>query len=62
MIQSNLDKEIIFSSNIQNAITVGKAAFHKISKGNLTPPIPLYLKKSSAEILMEEKTNGNSNN
>ena len=59
MIESELKDIVNFitteETNECNASSIGIAAFHKFSNGNLSPIIPLYLKKSSAELLLEDK-------
>ena len=59
VIKSELENkyEIINDENINdcNASSIGIAAFHKFSNGNIAPIVPLYLKKSSAELLLEDK-------
>ena len=40
-----------------NASSIGYAAYLKFIDGNILPIIPLYLKKSSAELLLEDKKN-----
>ena len=61
MIQFNLKDNSIFSKIDSDAVSLGKAAFVKVKENKVSPPTPLYLKKSSAEILLEEKSNGNNN-
>ena len=62
MIQSELNKQAIFCKNITdnklNSVSIGKAAFDKFLNSNInvfTDISPLYLKKSSAELTLEEK-------
>lgn len=59
VIESTLEKNYIFIDNKNitnsNASSIGIAAFHKFSNGIIPPIIPLYLKKSSAELLLEDK-------
>ena len=55
MIESKLGKNAKFITDESNAFTVGIAAFNKWRKNEMSAPIPLYLKKSSAEILLEGK-------
>lgn len=61
VIQSNLNKQALFSNDIfqnkLNAINIANAAFDKFSMKNLdfSNITPLYLKKSSAELTLEEK-------
>ena len=62
VIQSELNKQAIFCKNITdnklNSVSIGKAAFDKFSNSNtncFTDITPLYLKKSSAELSLEEK-------
>ncbi len=66
VIESILEEKAIFPSNeISNYLTatsVGIAAFDNISNTSKEFSIsPLYIRKSSAEKLLEEKQNGNSN-
>lgn len=59
MIKSELENICKFVNNENlndcNASSIGIAAFHKFKNGNILPIVPLYLKKSSAELLMEDK-------
>lgn len=59
MIKSELENRCKFisdeSANDCNAGCIGIAAFHKFLNRDLSPIIPLYLKKSSAELLLEDK-------
>ena len=62
VIQSELNKQAIFSENIidnkLNSVSIGKAAFDKFLNSNINNYnniTPLYLKKSSAELALEEK-------
>ena len=43
------------NTNDCNAGSIGIAAFQKYLSGNISPIVPLYLKKSSAELLLEDK-------
>lgn len=50
----------IFENSISSSVTLGKAAFYKAKQNIFPEPSPLYLKKSSAEILLETGVkNGN---
>lgn len=61
VIQSQLDKRALFSKdsmkNKLNAISIANAAFDEFNSNssNFSDIIPLYLKKSSAELTLEEK-------
>lgn len=60
VIQSQLDKRALFSKdsmkNKLNAISIANAAFDEFNNSsNFSDIIPLYLKKSSAELTLEEK-------
>ena len=63
MIQSILKENALFiepSFNETNAINVGIAAFHKFTNSCLENTLtPLYLKKSSAEIELDNKLKDN---
>ena len=60
MIKSELKDRASFieskGSNDCKASSIGIAAFHKFSNATVSPITPLYLKKSSAELLWEDKT------
>ena len=59
VIKSELENQCTFIDDDElnncNAFSIGLAAYHKYLSGNITPIIPLYLKKSSAELLLEDK-------
>ncbi len=59
VIQSKLANRCKFINNDElndcKAYSIGLAAYHKYLSGNITPIVPLYLKKSSAELLLEDK-------
>ena len=55
MIESKLKERATFISSNSSAVTIGIAAFYKWKQKELSSLTPLYLKKSSAEILWEEK-------
>lgn len=65
MLKSVLKENAKFANDITinklNAASIGKAAFDVYLNNKITtyPLSPLYLKKSSAERLLEEKENGN---
>lgn len=62
VIQFKLGKRVLFSKETENklnATSVAYAAFDEFkNNSNFSEIVPLYLKKSSAEITLEEKTNG----
>ena len=61
VIQSKLEKRALFSKesmkNKLNAISIANAAFDEFNSNssNFSDIVPLYLKKSSAELTLEEK-------
>ena len=62
MIESELNNSTDFITINSSAITIGIAAFYKWKLNYSLPLTPLYLKKSSAEILLEEKSKNESRN
>ena len=65
MLQSSLKENALFpiDQNVHklSAVSIGKAAFANYLTGNFSPLSPLYLRKSSAERIQEEKENGTAN-
>lgn len=57
LLEENFKNITFEENNKQNAILVGKAAFYKYSHSTSSPVVPLYLRKSQAERMLENKKN-----
>lgn len=55
MIQSEINNSVILNNENCGAVNIGIAAFYKFKQGNISSISPLYLKKSSAEEMIEKK-------